>query len=147
MYLPAYYRTGHWVRTSKRIRRKFPTCYCCESPSECVHHRHYDSLNRETEEDLVALCHRCHGELENGVKMGLWTRSNGHKALLTASSESRQTVERPVIRLSKEQHRERRASIFDKEVGRLRRHLIRGSYGRARTSMKKIDKLIDESRL
>lgn len=59
----AYLRTEHWRAVSRRAReRAGRRCQLCnEGGSLEVHHRTYERLGCELDEDLTVLCGSCHG--------------------------------------------------------------------------------------
>ena len=57
-----YLKTDYWKAFRKEIRRKRKSCEICGSDRKLnVHHRHYKTVGKETEEDVYLLCeyHHC----------------------------------------------------------------------------------------
>lgn len=53
-----------WRDKAARIRERDKVCIRCESTSSLnVHHKHYRSLQFESDADLVLLCEKCHSKL------------------------------------------------------------------------------------
>ena len=65
-----YIHSGEWAALSRRMREKNPRCSLCNRPRVPqsrkktvvlhVHHRTYERLAREHDEDLTVLCENCH---------------------------------------------------------------------------------------
>lgn len=65
-----YLQSEHWLTLRQKFLEFNNHCYECDIPRWLaelvydqdlhVHHRHYSSRGRETNQDLEALCRRCH---------------------------------------------------------------------------------------
>lgn len=57
----AYLKTPHWKHTRKKIIARDKSCVLCGSTEHLVvHHRRYDNIGNEHDDDLVTLCTTCH---------------------------------------------------------------------------------------
>ena len=68
----AYLRTPAWRSLSDQAKaRDHYRCVLCGSPDELeVHHKTYKRVGREDLDDLVTLCHRCHGIVTVAQRIG-----------------------------------------------------------------------------
>ena len=57
-----YLQSSHWKATRlKMYRLRVPKCEICKSTKQLnIHHKTYNNLWRETADDLVILCKKCH---------------------------------------------------------------------------------------
>lgn len=61
-----YLRSDHWIEFAKTVREFWGyRCALCNAKATGtegldVHHRHYDTIHRETLTDCLALCRGCH---------------------------------------------------------------------------------------
>lgn len=57
-----YIRSPQWRQLSQRlIKEAGRRCRVCNSGIDlCVHHRTYENLGHEPDQDLIVLCHDCH---------------------------------------------------------------------------------------
>lgn len=67
-----YLQTGHWQGIRKMAWRRYHgQCViadgACEGPKD-VHHKNYDSIGEETENDVVLLCRRHHSMVHEAEK-------------------------------------------------------------------------------
>lgn len=58
-----YLAGKHWQEISKKVKQRAGyRCQVCDSPLDLqAHHRRYDNRGRESLDDLICLCRRCHG--------------------------------------------------------------------------------------
>lgn len=57
----SYLQTKYWKSISKSLKDKKGQCQLCKSRYQlAAHHNNYSNLCRETEEDLIVLCKKCH---------------------------------------------------------------------------------------
>jgi 5-methylcytosine-specific restriction endonuclease McrA len=65
------YLQSEWWKY-RRVRALVRVWYLCQKCKQAwarqVHHRHYNSLGSERDEDLMALCERCH-RIVHGLKV------------------------------------------------------------------------------
>lgn len=68
----AYLRTTAWRNLSTAVKeRDGYRCKLCGSRDELeVHHKTYERIGREDLDDLVTLCHRCHGIVTMASRIG-----------------------------------------------------------------------------
>lgn len=67
-----YLQTPEWKETAKRKRRQAGNrCQVCNASGVQldVHHRTYENRGHELDEDLIVLCHECHGIFEKAGKL------------------------------------------------------------------------------
>lgn len=60
---PLYLRQQHWLLFSRSYKQRHPVCeFCLKQKAVDVHHtpEGYQNLWRETDDDVWALCRRCH---------------------------------------------------------------------------------------
>ena len=59
-----YLKSKHWIEFRKKILKVRTRCQSCgESYARFnIHHKHYNSLGREKNEDVLVLCEECHHE-------------------------------------------------------------------------------------
>lgn len=63
-----YYKTEHWINRREEMLEESDGCEECNSHKNLqVHHKHYNSLFKEKDSDLMVLCKNCHQELHNKV--------------------------------------------------------------------------------
>lgn len=56
-----YIEGKDWLQKSTKYLNKNPICEICHKwPSKQVHHNSYENIGEELEEDLTAMCDRCH---------------------------------------------------------------------------------------
>lgn len=55
-----YLFSGWWRSLSHAYKAKHPNCEDCGAPADDVHHLRYTNLGAEPDEDLIALCRKCH---------------------------------------------------------------------------------------
>lgn len=60
--LYARYIESKWwaAKRLQKLRSEQFTCEKCGGQASEVHHKHYDSLGREKNKDLVSICRQCH---------------------------------------------------------------------------------------
>ena len=70
-----YIRSEGWRRRAERLKRKFGyRCQLCNEGGVLnAHHRTYERLGYERDEDLTVLCDRCH----RAVTLMIRNRRNG----------------------------------------------------------------------
>jgi hypothetical protein len=61
-----YLASDEWKKLRAEVFAEYPTCICCESQSQVVHHVRYDSatLLGVHRLNLAPLCHACHEKME-----------------------------------------------------------------------------------
>lgn len=61
-----YLRSYHWTKFSRELRKTVGECQMCGSLDnlEC-HHKHYNTLHKETPEDVLVVCRKCHRKIHN----------------------------------------------------------------------------------
>lgn len=67
-----YLQTPEWKETAKRKRQQAgKRCQLCNASGVQldVHHRTYENRGHELDEDLIVLCHECHGIFEKAGKL------------------------------------------------------------------------------
>ena len=67
-----YLKTPEWDTIKKRKRRQAGNrCQVCNASGVQldVHHRTYENRGHELDEDLIVLCHECHGIFEKAGKL------------------------------------------------------------------------------
>ena len=65
-----YLSTRHWRSLKRRLVKERKGCEGCgKTEFLCVHHKTYERLGRELDDDVSLLCTRCHG-LEHPPKEG-----------------------------------------------------------------------------
>lgn len=67
-----YLQTPEWKETAKRKRQQAgKRCQVCNASGVQldVHHRTYENRGHELDEDLIVLCHECHGIFERAGKI------------------------------------------------------------------------------
>ena len=63
-----YLRSAWWrEKREEKLASQAYKCERCGGTADQVHHKHYDSLYEELNEDLVAICDPCHRR-EHGKK-------------------------------------------------------------------------------
>jgi ATP-dependent DNA helicase RecQ len=55
-----YLESEHWKSFTSKMFDEYEQCQVCESKAEHVHHLSYRNLGKEGDEDVVALCSKCH---------------------------------------------------------------------------------------
>ena len=81
-----YLQTEHWQETrAAALKRAGGRCALCprENAPLQVHHRTYERLGEELQEDLVVLCDECHEALEVGHEL-LQGRASDNGQFLSA---------------------------------------------------------------
>jgi hypothetical protein len=65
----AYLRSSEWKEKAHRIKEKYGSkCAICNSSNKLnVHHRTYENLYHEKDEDLICLCNKCHSKFHDKV--------------------------------------------------------------------------------
>jgi hypothetical protein len=63
----AYLRSSTWREIAQRIKEKYGNkCAICNRTGALnVHHRTYENIFREQDEDLICLCNKCHSKFHN----------------------------------------------------------------------------------
>lgn len=77
-----YLQSLRWLRLSRQFKEDHPHCHRCGGKSQNVHHRTYERVGNESQDDLVALCRDCHELVHLYVKS--LPEARRAKALLTA---------------------------------------------------------------
>lgn len=77
-----------WRDRARQFRVRYAPlqCYCCKIGDDeaefHIHHLRYDNLGQEPDEDLIAVCIRCHGMIhEKYVGADLENLDYGHENL------------------------------------------------------------------
>lgn len=66
----AYRKSLQWSRLVKQVLERDKSCVICNSTkSAVVHHRTYADIGRESLDQLVRLCKRCHMECHRFVRI------------------------------------------------------------------------------
>lgn len=62
-----YLKTEHWQNVrATALMRADNRCQLCNSPHQLhVHHRTYENRGRETSQDVIVLCKKCHAKFHN----------------------------------------------------------------------------------
>lgn len=56
-----YISSKGWKSKARRLKQKFKKCQKCGYRNNLtVHHKHYQTLGRERDKDLIVLCWKCH---------------------------------------------------------------------------------------
>jgi len=55
-----YLESEHWKAFTNNLLDEYEQCYICENKAEHVHHLSYRNLGKEDNDDVVALCSKCH---------------------------------------------------------------------------------------
>jgi len=61
-----YYKSFDWHITRNWKLEVQPLCEHCGQKAQQVHHKHYDSIGAEKNEELVSVCLDCHRRLHSG---------------------------------------------------------------------------------
>lgn len=65
---PLYMKTAHMDTKRKEAKNYYKACVLCNSSEHLIlHHRHYNSLGRETMADVALLCAECHRRVTQKV--------------------------------------------------------------------------------
>lgn len=68
----AYYQSDEWkARRDECLDLAFHVCYLCRGLAEQAHHLTYERLGNERQEDLMALCRRCHEAVHGYGVLGI----------------------------------------------------------------------------
>jgi len=103
-----------------------------------VHHRHYDTVGAETECDLVSMCSCCHDNLEEGIRHGCWSRSEGHVDLKAGIEKWGGASSVPRKRPSRKD-RERNKNI----IRRLTMFVANGQWEESLVELKRVKEKLD----
>jgi hypothetical protein len=55
-----YLESEHWKSFTNNMTKEYKQCWICENRAEHVHHLSYKNLGKEDNDDVVALCSKCH---------------------------------------------------------------------------------------
>jgi len=55
-----YLESEHWKTFTNKLLDEYDQCNICENKAEHVHHLSYKNLGKEDNDDVVALCSKCH---------------------------------------------------------------------------------------
>ena len=90
-YMQKYYKSEHWINTSRRIRISRPICESCRvAKSAQVHHLGYLHLWDEPETDLMAVCVACHLMLES-------EKAKERRKMVKVHKRTKATAKRPSL--------------------------------------------------
>lgn len=64
-----YLKSKHWKKVRKQYYKDHKReCIVCNKKSRLnLHHLHYKTLGKESGEELIAICHRCHLVLHSAL--------------------------------------------------------------------------------
>lgn len=64
-----YLLGAHWVKFRKEIISSRKICqHCCSKKNLNIHHKNYNNLGKETNEDVIILCNNCHSRFHKKEK-------------------------------------------------------------------------------
>lgn len=100
-----YLQSPHWKQLSAAVKaRAGYRCQVCDSPHDLqAHHRKYDNRGKESLDDLICLCRRCHAVFHGQEPpSGLKTPVLGNSAQTQTKKERRNEKMRMAIEQTQE---------------------------------------------
>lgn len=84
-----YIKSPEWFKRTESVRaRNRGICECCNMrQGSCVHHRSYENLGKEKEEELLHVCEICHNMIHKKKKGFIWPSRIGFLILLQQEVE------------------------------------------------------------
>lgn len=63
-----YLKSLRWIKKATQFKKDHPLCQRCENKTQDVHHRTYQRIGHEKNDDLIALCRDCHDLTHKYIK-------------------------------------------------------------------------------